>query len=538
MPNTSFDTLDWLVLGLYFALLLGVAIWVIRQRQRDTTDYFLAGRNVGWFVIGASIFASNIGSEHLVGLAGAGHSTGVVFGHYEIHAYLILLLGWVFVPYYIRSGVFTMPEFLEKRFNSGARWFLSIVSLVGYVLTKVSVTIYAGGVVFETLLGIDFWTGALTTVVLTGIYTVLGGLRAVVYTEVVQTIVLLLGASAVTFYGLSEIGGWSNLRDIAGSEHFNMWKPIDDPRFPWPALLFGTPIVGFWYWCTDQYIVQRVLAAKNISIARRGAIFGAYLKLMPIFLFMIPGIIAFALQKSGRLELGASDQALPALVMTLLPAGLRGLVAGGLLAALMSSLASLFNSCSTLFTKDIYEKLRPDTSEKKLVRVGRLATGAVVLLGILWIPLMSRISGQLYEYLQSVQAYIAPPIAATFLLGVFFRRINGKGALAALVGGFLLGMLRLVLELNKTHLSGFWRAYAEMNFLYFCIALFVACVLILTLVSLLSERPPLEKVEGLTFGSAPDGPAARIPFAFTRWDVAHTIIVLLGVLGVFLYFTG
>jgi len=536
--ETNFYTLDWVVLGLYFLLLFGVAIWVILQRQKDSADYFLAGRNVGWFVIGTSIFASNIGSEHLVGLAGAGADTGVVLGHYEIHAYLILLLGWVFAPYYLRSGVFTMPEFLERRFNATARWYLSIISLVGYVLTKVSVTVYAGGVVFETLLGIDFWSGALVTVILTGIYTVLGGLRAVVYTEVVQTFVLLLGAVAVTVIGLNEIGGWSNLREVAGSDHFDMWKSIDHPDFPWPALLFGTPIVGIWYWCTDQYIVQRVLAARNITVARRGTIFGAYLKLTPIFFFMVPGIIAYALNKTGAIQLESADAALPTLVMTLLPAGLRGLVAGGLLAALMSSLASLFNSCSTLFTKDIYEKLRPESSERRLVNVGRIATGFVVILGVLWIPLMENISGQLYEYLQSVQSYIAPPIAATFLLGVFYRRINAKAAVTTLIGGFLLGMLRLVLELNKDSLSGFWYAYADMNFLYFCIALFLVCVVLLIVVSLSTDPPPKEKVEGLTFGSAVTEEEAAIPFAFNKWDVIHTVIVLLGVLGVFLYFTG
>jgi SSS family solute:Na+ symporter len=295
-------TPDWWVIGLYFIVLFAIALFVILQKQRNTEDYFLAGRNVGWFMIGASIFASNIGSEHVVGLAGTGAESGMPLAHFELHAWIVLLLGWVFLPFYVRSGVFTMPEFLEKRFNAKTRWFLSIFSLVGYILTKVSVSVYAGGVVIESLLGIDFWTGALITVVLTGVYTVLGGMRAVLYTEALQTVILIVGALAVTFLGLREVGGWAELQSIAGSDHFNMWRPSNDPDFPWTGLLFGGTIVGIWYWCTDQYIVQRTLAAKNVTIGRRGAIFGAFLKILPIFIFLIPGIIAYALSLTGKLH--------------------------------------------------------------------------------------------------------------------------------------------------------------------------------------------------------------------------------------------
>jgi SSS family solute:Na+ symporter len=268
-----FNTLDWIVIALYFLVLFGVALWVILQKHKDTEDYFLAGRNLGWFMVGASIFASNIGSEHVVGLAGTGFKSGMPMAHFELHAWIVLLLGWVFLPFYARSGVFTMPEFLEKRFNAKSRWFLSIFSLVGYVLTKVSVTIYAGGIVITTLLGIEFWQGALITVVLTGLYTMLGGMKAVVYTEAVQTVILIIGAAAVTFIGLDKIGGWGNLKELAGSDHFNMWRPMSDPDFPWTGLLIGGSIVGIWYWCTDQYIVQRVLSAKNIQ--EGGALFSA-----------------------------------------------------------------------------------------------------------------------------------------------------------------------------------------------------------------------------------------------------------------------
>ena len=250
--------LDWVIVLFYFAAVFGIAFWVIRQKQKSTADYFLAGKNVGWFVVGASLFASNIGSEHLVGLAGAGAESGVVFGHLEFQASIVLLLlGWVFVPFYARSGVFTMPEFLERRYSQAARWYLSIISVVGYVLTKICVTIYAGGVVFETLMGIDFWTGAIAIVVLTGIYTVIGGLRAVIYTEVMQTGVLIAGAIAVTAIGLARIGGWSALYEVVGSDYFNAWKPVSHPNYPWTGMIFGAPIIAIWYWCTDQYIVQR-----------------------------------------------------------------------------------------------------------------------------------------------------------------------------------------------------------------------------------------------------------------------------------------
>ena len=331
--SVGFVVWDWLAIGVYFAVLLAVIWRTVTKKQKSSTDYFLAGRHMGWFVIGGSLFASNIGSEHLVGLAGSGAQSGVAMAHYELHAWLLLVLGWVFVPFYTRSGVFTMPEFLEKRYSASSRWFLSIISLIAYVFTKVSVALYAGGIVFKALFpdnifeGLDnFWVGALSIVILTGIYTVLGGLRAVIYTDAIQAVVLIIGSAVVAVIGLIKLGGWEPLREICGSENFNLWKPYNDPDFPWPGMLFCAPIVGLWYWCTDQYIVQRTLSARDESQARRGSIFASYLKLTPLFIFIIPGMIAFALAKSGRLELASNDQAFPTLVKTLLPPGLRGLV--------------------------------------------------------------------------------------------------------------------------------------------------------------------------------------------------------------------
>jgi SSS family solute:Na+ symporter len=531
------QSLDWIIVILYFCVIFGIAWWVIRQKQATTTEYFLAGRHVGWFVIGAAIFASNIGSEHIVGLAGTAAKTGVAMGHYELHAWCILLMGWVFVPFYMRSKVFTMPEFLEMRYSPSARWFLSIISLIAYILTKVSVTVYAGAVVFQTLMGVEFWTGALITVILTGIYTILGGLKAVVYTESLQAIVLLLGSITVTIIGVVKIGGWSNLVSIAGREHFNLFLPLNHPEFPWLGILLGAPIVGIWYWCTDQCIIQRVLAAEGETQARRGSIFASYLKLFPFFIFFIPGITAYALMKTGQLDLGAYDQAFPALVKALLPVGLRGLVVGGLLAALMSSLAAVFNSCSTLFTMDIYKKIRPDTSEKKLVLVGRIATGVLVVSGILWIPLMKYISGELYHYLQSVQSYIAPPITAVFLLGIFWKRINAKGAISTLIGGFAIGMIRLVAELNKEHLGGILYKFADLNFLYFCFYLFVACIGAMVIISLLTQMPSYEKIQGLTYSTtvAEDKKASRA--SWNTRDVVLSVVVLIIIALVMIYFS-
>ena len=443
-PVIGLETLDWVLIGVYFLLLFAVAVWVIRQKQKNTEDFFLAGRNVGWFVIGASIFASNIGSEHVVGLAGTGAESGMPMAHYEMHAWIVLVLGWLFLPFYMRSRVFTMPEFLEKRFDARSRWFLSIFSIIGYVLTKVSVTIYAGGVVVSQLLNMTFLQGALLIVIVTGVYTVLGGMRAVVYTEALQTIILIVGAIFLTWKGFEAVGSWSELKTLAGSEHFNMWRSPSDPQYPWTGMLFGGAIVGIWYWCTDQYIVQRTLAAHNIKIGRRGAIAGAYLKLLPVLIFLIPGIIAYALKQKGVLTYERSDEVFPVLVQALLPAGIKGLVAGGLMAALMSSLASVFNSSSTLFTVDIFKKLYPNTDEKHLVNVGRIATGVVVVLGMLWIPIMEKIGGGvLYQYLQSVQSYIAPPIATVFLLAILWKRTNAQGAIATLFFGLVIGRCAL-----------------------------------------------------------------------------------------------
>ena len=544
------ETLDWIVLSIYFLALIAVAVWVVLQKNKNTEDYFLAGRNVGWFVIGASIFASNIGSEHVVGLAGTGFESGTPMAHYELHAWIVLLLGWLFLPFYIRSGAFTMPEFLEKRFDSRSRWFLSVFSLLAYVLTKVSVTIYAGGIVVSELLGIPFWYGAIGVVVFTGIYTVIGGMKAVIYTETLQTIVLILGSIVITYLGLQEVGGWNELQDTVRAvspDHFNMWRPMSDPDFPWTGLLIGGTIVGIWYWCTDQYIVQRTLAAHNIKIGRRGAIFGAYLKLLPILIFLIPGIIAFALsiQNPEVFAIEKADRAFPMLVKTLLPVGLKGLVAGGLMAALMSSLASVFNSCSTIFTIDIYKKLKPEKSERELLTTGKIATAIIVVLGIVWIPIMERIGGGvMYQYLQNVQSYIAPPVTAVFLLGIIWKRVNAQAAISTLVAGLVLLVLRLSSEIyyqadisaGAVH-DNLMYGFATINFAHMAIFMFLFSVALCISVSLATSPPDYKRISGLSFGTLTKEHKLENKGSYDTIDVVLSFVLVAIVVGILMYFT-
>jgi SSS family solute:Na+ symporter len=550
----SLTTIDWTVIGLYFLILLGVVLAATRK-QKDTTDYFLAGRNVGFFAIGASIFASNIGSEHIVGLAGQGASTGLAMAHYELHAWIVVLLAWVFVPFYYQSGVFTMPEFLERRFGPRPRWILSLVSLAAYVLTKVSVTVYAGALVFSTLLPDTFgsaenafWVGAVATVVLTGLYTIAGGLRAVLYTDSAQAVILIIGSAAITYFGLERLGGWGELQAFASENvaQYALWRPLSDPDFPWLGILIASPIVGIWYWCTDQYIVQRTLAAKDLTAARRGALWGAFLKVWPVLIFLVPGLIGAALHAKGQLSIPldsagglAGDRVFPTMVTELLPVGLRGLVVAGMMAALMSSLSSLFNSTATLFTVDVYEKLRPGASEARLVTVGRLATLIVVVLGLAWIPVMPMISGGgLYQYLQSVQGYLAPPITAVFLLGVFNSRINNRGAVWGLGVGFILGMGKLLIQAffgaGKIESPALLAAIGDFNFLYFSGVLFLVCVITIILASRTAAPPDRDRIAGLTYDSI-DRAAVRA--SWSARDIAATAVVLGLVLAIYLYFS-
>jgi SSS family solute:Na+ symporter len=584
--------LDWLIIAAYFGLLLALVWWVVLRGKETADDYFLAGRNLGWFVVGASIFASNIGSEHLVGLAGSGATSGVALAHYELHAWCLLVLGWVFIPFYMRSRVFTMPEFLERRFSPASRWVLSLISLVAYVITKMAVGIFAGGVVFGTLLPAvqiqiggtvfnSFWIGSILVVAATGLYTVLGGMRAVAYTDAVQTIILVAGSLLLTIYGLDALGGWGELRAALGSDMFNLWKPlvptgmegtwapVKEPgriawyfnaNYPWLGMLFCAPIIGLWYWCTDQYIVQRALGAPNQAEARRGTIFAAMLKLLPVFIFIVPGMIALALAKTGRapgLQVmvdadgnaipGIAQAAFPLMVQQVMPSGLRGIVVAGLLAALMSSLAGAFNASSTLFTMDLYRKLHPGASQARLVWVGRVATTVMVLIALVWIPVIQGAKG-LYDYLQGVQGYLGPPIFTVFFLGVFVKRVNAQGCLWALLVGFVLAMFRLAVDTPVSlGLAGFQNGYPAGSFLwvvnniyfqYYSLLIFLICVATMVVVSYATPPPPEGSITGLTYATVTPEQKRETRRSWNRWDVVNSGVVLALILAAYLYFRG
>jgi len=588
--NTRMATLDWVAIAVYFSLLLGVAWWVVSKNKNTATDYFLAGRNLGWWVIGASIFASNIGSEHIVGLAGSGAKDGVAMAHYELHAWCLLVLAWVFVPFYMRSQVFTMPEFLERRFSAGSRYVLSVVSIVTFILSKIAVGIFAGGVVFGTLLPelqitlgghvIDsFWIGSISVILLTGLYTVIGGMRAVAYNDAVQVVVLIGGSAVLTFYGLHKLGGWGELRHICGSDMFNLWKPLIphgvestwspvleknsggevvkmawyfNNHFPWLGMAICAPVIGLWYWCTDQYIVQRALGAPNEKVAREGSIFAAFLKLFPVYLFIIPGLICYALVKKNAIpEMSAvfngpkgSQGAFPIMVQYLLPAGLRGIVVAGLLSALMGSLAGVFNACSTLFTVDIYEKWRPQASQSELVRMGRIATTVMVVIALLWIPVVKGADG-LYGYLQSVQGYLAPPIFVVFFLGVFWKRLNAQGCFWAMVVGFIVGIFRMCVDTPVT--IGWIKNYPagsflwivnNINFQYFSILITLISAVVMVVVSYMTPEPNQPQIQGLTFATATAEDKANTRASWNKWDVIGSLVIMVFIIGAYIYFTG
>lgn len=558
--------LDWIVIALFFAALVGIIVWVMRQKQNNAADYFLGGKDATWIAIGASIFASNIGSEHLIGLAGSGAASGMAMAHWEIQGWMILILGWVFVPFYSRSMVYTMPEFLERRYNSQSRTILSLISLISYVLTKVAVTVYAGGLVFQQVFGIDtlwgidfFWIAAIGLVLLTAIYTVVGGMKSVLYTSVLQTPILLLGSLIILVLGLRELGGWDKMMEICsavtvndyGDSMTSLIRDNRDAQFPWLGALIGSAVIGFWYWCTDQFIVQRVLSGKDEREARRGAIFGAYIKLFPVFLFLIPGMIAFALhQTSGDflpyLPDGAlnTDAAFPTLVAKLLPAGVKGLIVCGILAALMSSLASLFNSSAALFTIDFYQRYKPDTDPKKLVRIGQMATVVIVILGILWIPIMRSIGDVLYLYLQDVQSVLAPGIAAAFLLGVCWKRCSAQGGMWALLSGLVIGMTRLGAKVYYSmapaiageESSLFKYVFYDTNWLFFCGWMLLFCCLVAVVVSLFTKAPDPEKIRGLVFGTSTPEQRAATRASWNHWDVIHSVIIIGITVAFYIYF--
>ena len=491
--------LDVLIVFAYFVAVFLVGWWSSKKSQADSKAYFLGGGSIGWMAIGASLFASNISAEHFIGLAGSGAAGGLAVGQFEwLACFILLILGWFFVPFYLRTGVFTMPEFLERRYNRGCRNYLSAISLIAYIFTKVSVSVYAGALVLRTILGWNMYVGAVVLLAATGVYTVFGGLRAVIYTDFIQCFILIAGGVILTWVAIEQpaIGGFAGLKEKLPASFFSVWKGMSDSDFPWTGIVFGAPILGVWYWCTDQMIVQRTLAADSVKSARTATIFAGFLKILPVFILVLPGL-AGAVLFAGT----PPNEMYATMVDKLLAVGVKGLVVAALLAALMSSLSSVFNSSSTLAVMDFYRKFRPSASEKELVRAGQMVTVGVVIIGVLWLPFIGKMSSQLYVYLQSVQAYISPPIAVVFLLGLLWRRLNGPGALAALITGFVFGAFRFVTEIGLK-LGWTWvndsaalTFYASINFLHFAVILFLIAGAVFVAVSYLTNPPPEEKMK-------------------------------------------
>ncbi len=578
--GTVFNNLDWVVIALFGLGMIATVWYSMRKKNESGKDYFLSGRDANWLQIGSSIFSSNIGSEHLVGLAGAGFATGMAMAHWEMHAYWILVLGWAFVPLYDRMKVFTMPEFLELRFSRGSRNVLSLLTMASLVLTKIAATIYAGDVVIRTLLNVDhinifgyqidvFWAIALGLAFTTGLYTVFGGMRVIMYTAVLQSPVLIFGSVCILYMGLRVLGhgslidGWhATLASVAAAtwhgEGVHLVRSINDPDWPWLAILPGSAIIGFWYWCTDQYIVQRVLAGKNQQESRRGTILAGFFKLTPVFIFLVPGMIAFALTQTPGVGFSTSgDAAYTSLVAQILPHGLRGMVACGMIVALMASLGSKFNASATLFTMDFYREWYPNASGKTEVLVGRIATATIVFIGICWVLVIKNLHMPLYLYLQNVQGYLSPAIAVLFGLGVFWKRATAPAAVWAFVIGMLAGFGRLALDLimrndadavsklkvdhyhgvitqvqydtgmaaiRATH-NGVMFDLWNIHWLYYCEGLFVVTAALMIIISLMTKAPDPKTIKYTWYGATAEEKAAT-KASWNALDVVLSLIVL------------
>ncbi|XP_053116752.1 sodium/glucose cotransporter 2 isoform X5 [Hemicordylus capensis] len=529
-PSIS-NAADISVICLYFLAVIGVGLWSMCRTNRSTVGgYFLAGRNMAWWPIGASLFASNIGSGHFVGLAGTGAANGLAVAGFEWNAlFIVLLLGWLFVPVYLTAGVITMPQYLKKRFGGQRiRLYLSVLSLFMYIFTKISVDMFSGAVFIQQALGWNIYVAVIALLIITTIYTMTGGLAALMYTDTVQTFVMVSGAFILMGFAFNEVGGYEGVFDkymgalpsrtlspapalynisascyLPREDSFHMIRDAVTSDLPWPAVIVGLSINSLWYWCSDQVIVQRCLAGKNLTHVKAGCILCGYLKLLPMFLMVMPGMISRILypdevacivpEECRRIcgtEVGCSNIAYPKLVVSLMPSGLRGLMLAVMLAALMSSLASIFNSSSTLFTMDIYNRLRPQANDKELLIVGRVWILLIVGVSIAWIPVVQAAQGgQLFDYIQSISSYLAPPIAAIFLLGVFVKRVNEQGAFWGLVGGLAIGMARMIPEFiygtgSCLFPSSCPRLICGIHYLYFAIILFLATAAIMMAVSL------------------------------------------------------
>jgi len=463
---------------IYLLTLAVVTLYVNKHvGGADAEHYFLGGRGIPWWAIGFSLFASNLGTDHLVGLAGSGAAQGIAVGSWEWSAcFIMLVLGWVFIPHYLELEIFTVPEYLERRFDSSFRTMFTWLTIASTLFTKIAVTIFAGAVVLHEVLHWNKWFASISLLALTGVYTTIGGLAAVVYTEVLQSIVLLVGCSALLWYGMDAVGGWSGLHERLPPTHFELLKPLDHPDFPWFGVLFGMPVSGLWYWCTDQVMVQRVLAAKSVSTGQSACVFAGWLKILPMFMMVFPGLIAAALYPD-EIERD-SNRAFALLVARLLPAGWQGPMIAVMLSSFMAALASCFNSCSTLFTMDIYARWYPGRPEAELVRVGQIFTLTIATVSIAWLPVIEDSGDELFLYIQDMQLIWCAPIVAVFLASCWRARITSRTAWVVLTFGISFGA---VFWLFRSGLPPAYRvpALKKINALHYSIAQLLVCFAIL-----------------------------------------------------------
>jgi len=490
MPDFSLTTIDLVTIVVYIVAIMGIGIWVSRKTE-TSDDYFLAGRSLTWFFIGSSLLASNISSSSLIGMAGSAYKSGISVFNYEWMAGIVLVIFAIFfIPFYLKSKVFTMPEFLERRFDAKSRYYFSGMTILGNIFIDTAGSLYAGGLVIQLLYPeIPFVLAVTTLALIAGLYTIVGGLKAVVYTDAIQAVLLILGACLITAIAFIKVGSWETAMEATTPEMMSLIKPASDDFLPWPGLIFGVPLLGFYFWCTNQFMVQRVLGAKDINNARWGALFAGFMKLFVIFIMVFPGIFALSLYPDLPSQPGYTpDLVFPVLLFDLLPVGIRGLMLVALIAAIMSSIDSTLNSASTLVTMDFAKKLKPEMSQKQMVFIGRIVTFGFMIISAVWAP-MIRNFPSLWEYLQSVLAYQAPPFVAAFVLGIFWSRTTDKAAFAGLLGGHLASLL-LFLMINPFNLF-------DLHFLYVAPIILVVSVAIMITVSLLTEAPKFEEIKNL-----------------------------------------
>lgn len=490
MPNFSLATIDLVIIFVYFVFVVWLGFHL--GKKHDTADdYFLAGRSMIWPFIGISLFASNISSTTLIGLAGDAYHTGISVFNYEWFAALVLIFFAIFLlPFVLRARVFTMPEFLEKRFDHRARKYFSVLTLFLNIVVDTAGSLYAGGLVLKLVFpDVEMWETILILAIVAGVYTIAGGLAAVIYTDAVQAILLIIGAVIISLEALAKIGGWDAVTAAVPGNMLSLIRPLDDPGVPWLGLLTGVPLLGFYFWCTNQFMVQRVLSAKDVNHGRWGALFAASLKLPVLFIMVLPGTMAILLYP----DLPNPDMVYPTLMFDLLPAGLLGVVIAGFIAALMSQIDSTLNSASTLVTMDFIHEMKPNLSSHQLMKVGRVVTFIFMILAAAWAPQIEEF-GSLFKYLQRVLSYAVPPVVAMFLVGIFWKKANEKGAFAALLGGVLLGFIFF--------LSNEFLGWTNVHFLYIAPTLFVFCVIILVVVSLMTTSVNPQKAEDYTWTPA------------------------------------